>query len=69
MKYELTKIQSRYDVVMQENVPDGFKVVQVKATDTDPGNFGVVKYMLEPEAPRFNIDETSVSLPGVALLS
>lgn len=51
-------LQSSYHATVPENSPQGTSVIEVKATDSDAGDFGVIRYSLIGERSLdFTIDQ------------
>lgn len=48
-----------YNITVIENLPPGFTVLQVFATDTDQGDNAQFKYVLHDDSGAFKIDPTS----------
>lgn len=48
-----------YNITVIENLPPGFTVLQVFATDTDQGENAQFKYVLHDESGAFKIDPSS----------
>ncbi|KAM3616889.1 uncharacterized protein V6R79_025517 [Siganus canaliculatus] len=61
--------QNTYEAELRENPVVGAKVIQVKATDADPGEFGHVKYSFVNDLgnDRFNIDANGQITTGEKL--
>jgi hypothetical protein len=53
-------LQGAYTVRIPENSPGGRFVTNVQATDKDKGDYGVVRYALDPQETRFTINNMSV---------
>lgn len=51
-----------YTVRIPENSQGGRFVTNVQATDKDKGDYGVVRYSLDPQETRFTINNVSVSM-------
>lgn len=50
--------QTSYHATVPENSPQGTSVIEVKATDSDAGDFGVIRYSLIGERSLdFTIDQ------------
>ncbi|XP_056018521.1 cadherin-87A-like [Ostrea edulis] len=62
--------QGAYTVRIPENSPGGRFVTNVQATDKDKGDYGVVRYSLDPQETRFTINNVSGEIfvaPGAKL--